>query len=291
MSTTLGILLASACALASNVAFLFKHRGACRCAPVRYRRPLTSAAALWRSPWFALGMLVGGGAWLLHVGAMALAPLSVVQAVLAGGVAVLAVLAERLFGLPVTARQRWGLALTATGLILLAVTLPDPTADHARFSLPVMAAFEAALFGAGALLVAGPRLGGRAPHHGVMLAAAAGILFGVCNVAIKAVTEIVKHDGALSAVLAPWPAIALAASVVAFYASARSLQDGEAIAVIAITGTAANIAGIAGGIIVFQDPLPGNPLGVAVQAAAFLLVIIASALTPAPLRAAVARGT
>jgi hypothetical protein len=72
----------------------------------------------------------------------------------------------------------------------------------------------------------------------------------------------------------------------AFYASARSLQDGEAVAVIAITGTAANVSGIAGGILVFGDPLPSTGIGIAVQALAFILVIVASALTPAPVRAA-----
>ena len=56
--------------------------------------------------------------------------------------------------------------------------------------------------------------------------------------------------------------------------------------VIAITGTAANIATIAGGIIVFGDPLPNDALGIALQALAFILVIVASALTPAPVRAA-----
>jgi hypothetical protein len=78
--------------------------------------------------------------------------------------------------------------------------------------------------------------------------------------------------------------VAVAASAAAFYASARSLQDGEAVAVIAITGTAANIAGIAGGIIVFGDPMPGTAFGIAVQGIAFVLVVIASALTPAPVR-------
>ena len=52
------------------------------------------------------------------------------------------------------------------------------------------------------------------------------------------------------------------ASIVAFYASARGLQDGEAVPVIAVTGTAANIAGIAGGILVFGDPMAGSPVGV-----------------------------
>ena len=67
----------------------------------------------------------------------------------------------------------------------------------------------------------------------------------------------------------------------------RALAAGRRrVAVIAITGTAANIATIAGGIIVFGDPMPGDALGIVVQAVAFVLVIVASALTPAPVRAA-----
>jgi hypothetical protein len=149
-----------------------------------------------------------------------------------------------------------------------------------------MIAFEAGLFGVGALLIMGPRLGGKAEHHGVMLAAASGILFGVCNVGVKALTGIVGDEGIMGVVLSPWTLIAIAGSVTAFYASARSLQDGDAVPVIAITGTAANISCIAGGIIVFGDPMPSDGLGIAIQATAFVMVIVASALMPAPVRAA-----
>ncbi len=90
----------------------------------------------------------------------------------------------------------------------------------------------------------------------------------------------------LGVLTAPWLPIAAAGSAIAFYASARSLQDGDAVPVIAITGTAANIASIAGGIVVFGDPLPGDAFGIVLQATAFVLVIVASALTPAPVRAA-----
>ena len=95
-----------------------------------------------------------------------------------------------------------------------------------------------------------------------MLGAAAGILFGVSDTAIKALTGITHAHGLLGAALSPWLAVAVLASIVAFYASARGLQDGEAVPVIAVTGTAANIAGIAGGIVVFGDPMAASPLGV-----------------------------
>jgi drug/metabolite transporter (DMT)-like permease len=286
MTLQLGILLALLCAFASNLAFLFKHRGACTACTVDIRHPLRTAISLWSQRWFAIGMLVGGGAWLLHVAAISLAPLSVVQAVLSGGLVLLAVMADRLFGFSVGPRQWWGLGLTCVGLILLGITLPAGHGASASFSVTAMIAFEAGLFGIGALFIMGPRLGGPAEHHGVMLAAAAGVLFGVCNIAVKALTGVAGADGVIGIVASPWLWVALVGSAAAFYASARSLQDGEAVAVIAITGTAANIATIGGGIIVFGDPMPGDALGIAVQTLAFVLVIVASALTPGPVRAA-----
>ncbi|HVP02314.1 MAG TPA: hypothetical protein VMT10_07070 [Solirubrobacteraceae bacterium] len=282
MTLQIGILLALLSAAAANLAFFYKHRGACAAPRVDLRHPVRTGLALWRSKWFAIGMLVGCAGWVLHAIAMSLAPLSVVQAVVAGGVAMIAVMADRMFGLAVGRRQWWGIALTAVGLVLLGITMPASAGSHSSYSVAAMIAFEAALLGLGALLVIGPRAAGaRAEHHGIALAAAAGILFGVCNVGVKALTGQVGHAGVIG-LLSPWTLVAIVGSVGAFYASARSLQDGGAVEVIAITGTAASITCIAGGILVFADPLPRNTLGVVVQALAFVLVIAASALTPAP---------
>jgi hypothetical protein len=195
-------------------------------------------------------------------------------------------MAERLFGFEVGPRQWIGLILTAAGLAMLGLTLPAMHGSHSHFSPVMMVSFEAGLFGLGGLLIMGRRMGGQVEHHGVMLAAAAGILFGVSDTAIKALTGITGDHGLLALLLSPWLLVAVIASVVAFYASARGLQDGEPVPVIAVTGTAANIAGIAGGIVVFGDPMAGGAVGVTLQALAFLLVVVASALMPAPLRAA-----
>jgi len=114
---------------------------------------MKTAVALWSSKWFALGMVVAIGAWLLHVAALAMAPMSVVQAVLAGGVVLLAVMAERLFGLSVGPRQWAGVGCTAAGLILLGVTLPHSGSAHSTFSSAGMIAFEGGLIGLGARVV------------------------------------------------------------------------------------------------------------------------------------------
>jgi drug/metabolite transporter (DMT)-like permease len=286
MSLDIGILLALSCAFVANLGFFYKYKGANSVPKIQVLHPLRSAKSLYSSKWFALGMLIATGSWGLHVGALALAPMSVVQVSLAAGVVFIAVMAERMFGFSVGRRQWVGLILTAVGLVLLGLTLPAMHGSHSRFSDVAMISFEAGLFGLGGLLLMGPRMGGPVEHHGIMLGAASGVLFGVSDTAIKALTGITGAHGFMGLLLSPWLAVAILASIVAFYASAKGLQDGEAVPVIAVTGTAANIAGIAGGIVVFGDPMAASTAGVVLQAVAFVLVIVASALMPAPVRAA-----
>lgn len=285
MTVHIGIALALLCALTTNLAFLYKHRGACRAPDVDWMHPWKSAVALFRSRWFAIGMLVALVAWILHVGAMALAPLSTVQAVISGGLVLLAVLAERVFGFKVGRRQWLGVGLTALGLACLAITLPTAGSTHSSYSLDGMIIFETGLLGAGILLVLFPKLGAPHHHHGVVFGTAAGILFGVSDVSIKALTGAVGTSGIMG-LASPWLLTCIAASIIAFFASARGLQKGDAVPVIATTSAAANVTAIAGGISVFGDPLPGDTISLIVQFAAFALVIVAAALTPGPLRAA-----
>jgi drug/metabolite transporter (DMT)-like permease len=283
VTLNIGILLALACAVATQLGFLYKHRGANAAPEVDIRHPLKTVRSLFASKWFAVGMGIALGAWLLHVAALAFAPLSVVQAVLSTGVVILAALADRLFGFEVGRRQWVGVAMTAVGLVLLVVTLPASSGAHSSYSLAGMLAFEGGMLAIGALLICGPRVGAPEHHHGVMLGAAAGVLFGVSDVAIKALTGL---GGPVAILTSPWLGFTILASVIAFYASARSLQDGEAVPVIAATSTAANVSCILGGIIVFGDPMPSDVLGIVVQAVAFTLVVVAALVTPPPMRAA-----
>jgi drug/metabolite transporter (DMT)-like permease len=274
----LGIVLALICAVATQLGFLCKHRGAAGAPLVELKRPVASAKALLASRWFAIGMLVAVGAWILHVGALALAPLSTVQVALSTGVVILAVLGDRLFGLSVGPRQWAGVAMTAAGLIMLVLTMPAPGHDHGTFAVPGLLVFEATALALGLLLIQAPRIGAPAHHHGALLGAAAGVLFGVGDVALKALTG-AAGDGAVALLVSPWLPIAIAAAALAFLASARGFQEGEAVPVIATTSTAANLTCIIGGILVFGDALAGGILLI-VQLAAFALVAFAALVTP-----------
>jgi hypothetical protein len=143
--------------------------------------------------------------------------------------------------------------------------------------VPGLIAFEAGTLALGTLLVAAPQLGVPAHHHGAMLGASAGVLFGVSDVAVKALTGM--SGGIFDLLLSPWLPVAALASVLAFLASARGFQEGEAVPVIACTSTAANLTCILGGIVVFGDALAAGVLLV-VQIAAFVLVATAALLTP-----------
>ena len=116
----------------------------------------------------------------------------------------------------------------------------------------------------------------------LLLAIAAGVLFGVSDVAIKYLTH---AHGPVVGLLSPWTLTALISFVVSFYASARSLQIGLAIEVIAITSVAANLSAIVGGVLVFGEPIASGAVGIIDRLLAFGLVIAGAALVPAPLRA------
>jgi len=130
MTPAIGILLALACALTTNVGFLYKHRGACAAPAVDMRHPLRSGRSLFASKYFSIGMLIAAAAWIFHVAAMSVAPLSLVQAVLAGGVVLLAIMAEKSFGLSMSRKQWVGIILTAVGLLLLGFSLPAVHGAH-----------------------------------------------------------------------------------------------------------------------------------------------------------------
>lgn len=277
----LGILLSLACAFVTNVALLCKHRGAVAAPAVEMCRPLHSGAELFRSKWWAIGFAVSFVAWVLHVGALAVAPLSLVQAVIAGGLVLIAFPAERWFGHKLGRREWTGLALSAIGLsFLVATASTGGNESHSSYSIAAMIAFEGGAVGIGLALLLGGGSRRLPSGHGALMGAAAGLLIGVSDISIKALLGVIS-SGPL-ALLSPWTLTAICASIAAFYALARGLQIGGAIQVIAVSSIAANLSTITAGVIVFGDPLGDGTLEIIARAAAFAAVAAAAALMPGP---------
>src|SRR5215218_1821385 len=232
VAVALGLVCALLSAFGTNLAFLFKHRGAVAAPDVDMRHPLRSATGLFRSRWWSIGWGVAAVAFALHVAALTLAPISIGQAVLAGGLVFLAVLAERFFGFDLGRRQWVGIGLVAVSLTALTLTGGGGGGDaHSGYSLAGMIIFEGIAVGLG---------------------------FGISDVAIKALSGDLD-DGPIG-LLSPWSVIIVTAAVFSFYASARSLQLGDGVAVIAVTSVAANLSTIVAGLAVFGDRLGNDAL-------------------------------
>jgi multidrug transporter EmrE-like cation transporter len=283
LSVGVGLICALLSALGTNLAFLFKYKGAVAAPDVEMRHPLRSAVDLFRSKWWTIGWCVAVGAFFLHVAALTLAPISIGQAVLAGGLVFLAVLAERFFGFELGRRQWLGIGLVAVSLALLTVTGGGGGKAHSGYSLAGMIVFEGIAVGVGGLLVLSHLIERIPVQRGVPLGIAAGLGFGISDVAIKALSGDLGN-GPIG-LLSPWTVIILTAAVLSFYASARSLQIGDGVAVIAVTSVAANLSTILAGLAVFGDRLGNDPLVVGLRLAAFVLILAGAALIPAPVRA------
>jgi multidrug transporter EmrE-like cation transporter len=279
-SVQLGLLLALATAFVSILGFLYKQRGAAAIPAIEWRSPLRAVGSLFSNRWFVLGIVVAMASWGFHVAALALAPISLVQSVIAGGLVLLTVMAERMFGLEVTRREWIGVALCAAGLAFLAATVGDAAHDkHSDYTGSTLASYDVVLVaGSLALMVLAHRRGDKT---GLALAVAAGLQWGASDVTIKALSDHLGDDG-LAVLINPLAAVILVLSLVGMVVSARSLQIGDAVPVIAATSAAANLTTIASGLVVFGEPLPDGGLGVAARLAAFGLVVVAAFLTPGP---------
>ena len=261
----------------SVVGFFLKHRGAVAAPPVEWRRPWASTVALFRSPVYTLGCVVATTSWGFHVAALGLAPISLVQSVIAGGLVLVTIVADRVFGQAVTRRDWIGVGLTAAGLAFLAATLHGTASSaHGDYGDAQLLLFVLVTSIAGLALAA---RGGTGPA----LAVSAGLLWAGSDITIKALSGKVDALG-LGVVVHPFALVILVLSLVGLLVSARSLQIGPVVPVIAITSATANVLTIAAGPAVFGEPLPEQPLALLLRLAAFALVVGAAAMTPPPMR-------
>jgi hypothetical protein len=154
---------------------------------------------------------------------------------------------------------------------------------HSGYSLTGMITFEGIAVGVSLLLIFSHLIERIRAQPGVLLGITAGLGFGISDVAIKALSADLK-SGPIG-LLGPWSVIIVTAATFSFYASARSLQIGDGVAVIAVTSVAANLSTILAGLAVFGDRLGDNALVVGARLAAFALILVGAALIPAPVRA------
>jgi hypothetical protein len=261
---SVGLVLALASALALNVGFFIQHGAAHAMLSLSLRHPWRSVRLLVGNRQWMAGYAAGWVGWGLYIAALRLAPLSLVQAVSAGGVGVLAFLAHRL-GTPLGARERYGAWIAVGGLVLLGISLsvriPTVTAAHTGPLLIVIAAGVVAAAFLATVVV-------RSGHAGIALGCAAGLLFGVGDLATKGA---VSGNGLL------FVPILAACTALGFVALQMSFQRGRVLETAGLSALVNNMIPIVGGLVLFHEHLPHGAAGVA-RVASFCAVVVGAVL-------------
>jgi hypothetical protein len=274
MGLPAGIVAASIAALLLNTSYLVQHAGLATAPVIRASQPLVTARALLASRTWLTGALLGYCGLALNILALGLAPLSLVQSIIAAGLVVVAL------GAAWARRRRPGAReLVAIGLIVVALATLGVGAAAKPVGAPsaaVLLAFESiaalvawAIAGRGQAGSAGPQ----------RLGLAAGVLYGATNVALAA---LLAAGGAPALVTV---AIVAGVGVTAggFFAFQRGLQSGPATGVVTLMTAGTNVVAILGGLLVMGESLGGTPALAALHAAAFSLVVLAGLLAASEL--------
>jgi hypothetical protein len=282
----LGLGLALGASVALNGAFLLQHAGSSVVPAITPRHPLATLRSLLGSRLWLAGAVLGMTGWAMHVGALSHAPLSLVQAFVAGGLVLAVPMATVCLGHRLDRGERRAVVLLAASLALISLGLGQPPAKATFAPGPLAgyltgaAALAAGLVQQGSTEKVRSRVGSAAA-----LGLAGGILYGAADMAIKAVTTVAASGGVGAAARSPWLAAATALTLTAFFAFQRGLQVGRAVPVIALMTAGTNVVSILGGLLVLGDPLGRTPVLEAAHVAGFLLVL-ASAWRLAPVQAA-----
>lgn len=266
-----GLVLAVAASVALNTGYLLQHQGSSGAPAITPLRPLATLRSLLASRVWVGGLVLGTLGWAMHVGALARAPLSLVQAFVAGGLALAVPIGRRLFHQVLSGGELLGIAVMALALAGLAagISADGSGGEFDPLELGVFLGLLATL----ALLLALLPSGARRPQA---LGLAGGALYGAADVAIKALTGVGHRHGLGNALLSPWLAIALLATIGAFFCFQRGLQSGRALPVIALMTAATNALSILAGFVVFGDALGATP-GLAVLHVVSLATVVAGA--------------
>ena len=249
-----------------NLAYLREHDAVSGLPPLSMRHPVHSARLLLTDRKWLIGFGMESAGFALYVAALALAPLSLVQSIAAGGIGVLAYAGARMAKRRLTRVELGGVLLSVLGLVALAISLVGGHAKQGGGDIgPILLWLGVTMFLGIACVGVGRRRFGAAVANGV----AGGLFFSIGDISTKLATQ-----GGVRVVFA--------VPMLLGYAAGTGLlqlgyQAGGALTVAGLATLVTNALPIAAGTVVLDEPLPSGWLGV-VRAVAFAAVVIGAVL-------------
>ena len=274
--TAIALLLALASTTLTNVAYLREHDAAAALPTLSLRRPLHSAQALLTDRSWLVGFALESGGFALYVAALALAPLTLVQSVAAGGIGILAFVSARFRLRSLGRHELAGVLVSMLGLLALGVSLAGGSGEGTGGSTFEILLWLAATAGAAVVALAlGQRFGALAVAEGI----AGGLFFAIGDISVKVATQ----GGARAA---------FAIGVIAGYSLGTAFlqlgyQKGGALTVAGLATLLTNALPIAAGTVVLGEPVPSGAYG-GVRIAAFAAVTLGAILLARPDRGSAA---
>lgn len=262
---TLAILLAAAAALAFAAGTSLQHRAA---------SAGTSAAGLVRGlvrqPSWVIGLGLSGVAFCLHAAALREGSLTLVQPIVVSAVVFAVFIRAGLDRrLPGGTEVAWALA-TFGGLALFIATLRPSAAQHAAGGSSALI-FLAISLAAAVVAVLWSRRVSTAARRGLLLGAAAGVLFGLIAGLIKVVVGLAQ-TGLLHVLdhWAPWALVGAGAG--ALLLNQRAYQAARLSVTMPILNIVDVVVALAFGVSVFGEQLFSSPLRLLLEVGGLLII-------------------
>ena len=265
IALALVLTVVSTCAL--DLGYLLQHAVASSLPPLSLRHPVRSVRSLLAERRWLLGFGIQAGGFVLYVVALALAPLSLVQATAAGGIGILAIMVSRITHVPLGRLERIGAGVSVVGLALLGVSLVSAHGEGSGASYTSVGIWLVASAAGAALCVTVlARAVGRGPAWGI----ASGVLFAAGDVATKL------------AVSGRLVNVAFLVCLILFYGAGTAVlqaafQQGGALTTAGLSTLLTNALPIVAGTVLFHEPVPSGWIG-AVRIAAFAAVVAGAVL-------------
>ena len=299
-----GIPLALVTTSSFNTGLILEKRALDKMPALNLRKVTVVIVSLLASPAWLAGFALMATGLACQVIVLTFEPISLVQPILASGLALSLVLSRLVLRERLAGAEGWCVAAMVASLILLALSQDNAPAGAAQNAgtLPAVAVIVPSI-AAGLLIAARPlraRLGRhRSAATGICAGIGTGLLYGVASLTTKGLSGILSRSHTLGSlvagiVLSPYLYLLVGCSAAALLLYQAALQASRASILIPVSNVVSGLYFVIAGTWLFHEHLPSSPVKLALRlagiAAAGLVLVVLSRQAAAPAQPATAPG-